>query len=749
MKMKRWLLNLIVIGGVSLTAIGIAGGVVLKSYAEYQEYYKENYPEIDPADYATLLSISAEFKPGVQYYKNNLAKPAMEDFIVTGTYQPKKEEEEIFEQVLDPKKRPYEVIVGSRFAFIGGEITIKYGSFSDTLYAELQDVVLEKLSLDEKPYTIKYEVGEVFSSYGMEVSAVFNDGEKRLLSSNEYQISNTNPLTKNDKNITISYQSGDKTLTSDIKISVVDHLDNGSIKSIAPSKNYFDIADGAYINNASIVVVGTYESGNRIELGVSQYHLTNENQIARFGKQYILDAEYTQNSKIKTSVNLRVKHHIEGESGVIVGGKSNTEDEYAFNNGTLTKVGSVTFAGDFGKAVTAGSKGTVTYKINSYVDGSTDIDLRCANSNLSLEGNEYWMKPLQVNTVLDLFVNGEPYEIDNTVVLAGAGPHTSYAPLYNVYKTFTFEDVPLNIGENEIVLSFKKSTINEKNYWNESPSTMNIDYLDFTSLGKKIDPRIKVRKIEIDSNFKINFGDNFDSMEIPVIATYTNGEKELLNNNELTISKPSGYAGMGTHQISVVLKSNPNIFDTKNYVVGDVILEAENASISGSEKVVTSTEVQYYYNSDTGSYDVGDTTTVVKGMDNSATKYSGETSLTFSFKGAQGLHALVVKCDNAYYFQETKDNKTNYWTKAMNLNQAIQIFVNDVEISFSAELPAIDNVDNPDVCWMSLYEFGLGNISLNNGTNTIRIVARKTAPKNHWSEYSIPRFDYIKLTTAK
>ena len=748
MKIKRWLLNLIVIGGVSLTAVGIAGGVVLKSYAEYQEYYKENYPEIDPADYATLLSISAEFKPGVQYYKNNLAKPAMEDFIVTGTYQPKKEEEEIFEQVLDPKKRPYEVIVGNRFAFIGGEITIKYGAFTDTLYAELQDVTLEKLSLDEKPYTIKYEVGEVFSTYGMEVSAVFNDGEKRLLSSNEYQISNTNPLTKNDKNITISYQSGDKTLTSDIKISVVDHLNNGSIKSIAPSKDYFDIVDGTYINNASIKMIGTYESGNRIELGVSQYHLTNENQIARFGKQYILNVEYSQNNKVKTTANLRVKYHLEGESGVIVGGKANTEDEYALINGTLTKVGSVSFAGGFSKAVTDGLKGTVTYNIKSYVDGNADIDLRCANSNLSKESDgNYWMKPLQINTILDLFVNGEPYEIDNTVILAGVGPHSSYAPLYNVYKTFTFEDVPLNTGDNTIVLSFKKSTINEKNHWNESPSTMNIDYLDFTSLGKKIDSRIKVKKIEIDSNFKINFGDNFDSMEIPVIATYTNGEQELLNNNDLTISKPSGYADIGTHQINVVLKSNPNLFDTKNYVIGDVILEAENANISGSEKVVTSTEVQYYYNSESGNYDVGDTTTVVKGMDNSATKYSGDTSLTFSFKGAQGLHALFVKCDNAYYFQDSKNNK--YWTKAMNLNQAIQIFVNGVEISFSAQLPTIDNVDNPDVCWMSLYELGLGNISLNNGTNEIKLVARKDGPKNHWSEYSIPRFDYIKLTTAK
>ena len=46
MKIKRWLLNLIVIGGVSLTAVGIAGGVVLKSYIEYQEYYKENYRKI-------------------------------------------------------------------------------------------------------------------------------------------------------------------------------------------------------------------------------------------------------------------------------------------------------------------------------------------------------------------------------------------------------------------------------------------------------------------------------------------------------------------------------------------------------------------------------------------------------------------------------------------------------------------------------------------------------------------------------
>ena len=351
-------------------------------------------------------------------------------------------------------------------------------------------------------------------------------------------------------------------------------------------------------------------------------------------------------------------------------------------------------------------------------------------------GDDYWMKPLQINTIADLLVNDEIVAIPNNVILAGSGPHASYAPLYNVYSEFTFENVPLNAGLNNITLQFKKSTIGEKNHWNETPSTMNIDYIDLITEGHSIDKSAKVKQIGFQDDFVINYGDNFDTMIIPIYATYNNGENAILESDEVTIIKPNGYATIGTHNVVAILKSDASITATKSFTIGDIILQAENAVKSGSTKVVDSTESEY---SPVDQSSIN-TATVVKGMDNSATNYSGETSLSFTFNAAQGLHGLVVRCDNAYYFENP------YRTLDVNLEKCVDIEVNGVSVSFTTPIPSIASTTNADVCWMTLYELNIGNITLLNGSNTIKIIAKKDAPKNKWSECSIPRFDYIKLT---
>ena len=93
--MKRFI-DFIVVGVVAITCSALGGTIIYDSYQKYQEYYKENFPEIDPTDNAKLLSIRAEYAPGVHYYNNNKAKPIREDFIVTGLWKPNKEGQEQF-----------------------------------------------------------------------------------------------------------------------------------------------------------------------------------------------------------------------------------------------------------------------------------------------------------------------------------------------------------------------------------------------------------------------------------------------------------------------------------------------------------------------------------------------------------------------------------------------------------------------------------------------------------------------------
>ena len=226
----------------------------------------------------------------------------------------------------------------------------------------------------------------------------------------------------------------------------------------------------------------TYESGNSKLIG-NDYTVLNPSETLRFGKAYALDVKYNGNPRIVASVPVVVRDHIEAEDTVIVGGKKNTETSYLFEGGKFIADADVTFAGDFSREVNKGNEGSFTTVIESYSDCMASITMRCGNSYTSRDDNGYyWMKPLQINSILDLTVNGEPVQIGNNVVLKGCGPSESntssssnYAPLFGVYYEFTFGNVALSAGNNEIKFNFKTSTLGEKNCWGELLSTMNVD----------------------------------------------------------------------------------------------------------------------------------------------------------------------------------------------------------------------------------------------------------------------------------
>ena len=123
------------------------------------------------------------------------------------------------------------------------------------------------------------------------------------------------------------------------------------------------------------------------------------------------------------------------------------------------------------------------------------LQIRVSNSNLFKIDNNYWMKPLQINTIADLYLNDQQIAIPNDVILGGCGPHKDYEPLYNVYSDVTFKNLPLTVGRNRVKLKFKNSTIGELNHFDETPSTMNFDYVTFSTSGVPMDENIKFKDI--------------------------------------------------------------------------------------------------------------------------------------------------------------------------------------------------------------------------------------------------------------
>lgn len=747
--MKKFI-DYIVIGVVSVSCIGIGAAIIKDSYDKYQVYYQENFPEIDPTDKAKLLSIRAEFAPGIHYYDNNKAKPIKEHFIVTGTWIPNKEGEPTFEYVLKPEKRPYTVTTSDTFSRTGGEITISYQGFSTTLNAELIPVKLERLDIVQAPYLVKYAVGDFFDKTGTIANAVFNDGEIKQLTDKELFVPDAVPLKTTDKIAYVAYEEEGIKKSAQINISVHKTLENGEIVSIDPLVSGGTIINGDSIKNANLTVVANYANGNKKLLTTYDYVITNGEKTANIGIDLHANVTYKTNEKIKGKVPLLIQQKIEGEKGYVVGGTYKNEPEYIISkDGTATKLPNIIFCGDFGKTVLNGKDAYVIYSLNAYADTTVDFTMKVSNSNLVQIDNQFWMRPLQINTIADLYVNEVKVDIPDSVILSGCGPHKEYEPLYNVYSTITFKDLKLKPGYNDVKIKFKKSTQNEVNYFEESPSTMNIDYVTFETKGATIPEDVHITNLHFASTFGVRFGDNFDTMFVPIYGEYgVNNQRIILTDKFATITKPTGYATIGSHTFTCELLNGKGSI-SKTYVIGDVVMQAENAKISGNDHVVPTTEHEYVLDEISGKYNKGAIITAIKGMDHSATNYSNalhDTSLEFTTKGAPGGNRLIVKCSNTNFFRA--DNGLGY-TKAVNLQDVIDIYVNGNKHTFSVAMPTISDAGHDDWCWMGMFELDCGVIELNAGVdNKIKIVAKTggSVPKNIWNEYAIPRFDYIKLT---
>lgn len=564
--MKKWQFNLIVIGTISLATLGIAGGIVLKSRSDYQKYYDENYPEIDPADYATMIDMKVELKGGVKYYKNNKAAPKPSDFVVTGIYQPKKDDQPVFEQVLKYEKRPYIVSVGPKFAFEGGDITVSYGAFSKSLTVGLLDYVLENIKIEKTPYVTVYQVGQIFDDTGMVVTANYNNGHKEVISKNDYVISNLHALTTDDKDITVSYNGKSVKLP----ITVVNSLVNGRVISIFPEKEYFEVNKGDDIASKEVHILARYESGNIISLSSSLYTLNRNSVFAKNGNFYSYEALLKTNPDIKCDVRFKVHNRIESEYTKIVGGRAITEKEYKYKNGSYSLVGDVTFAGDFQDAVNGGSEAYISFDTFAYADSYAELSFKISNTLIDLSGlDDYYMKPLQINSVMDLVVNDEIVPIDDSTILEASGPNKNFAILFNIYEYITLPNIKLKAGENNIKLKFKKSTLSEMTCFDNSlASSLNVDYIDMDVIGRKISDSSKIVSIELDPNFTINMGDDMNSKTITVIATYDNGIKRILDESEMDIIKPTGIITTeGSYGIQITLKSDPSKSISKTFEV--------------------------------------------------------------------------------------------------------------------------------------------------------------------------------------
>ena len=208
---------------IALLTVGICAAIAVmvfipyKSYNEYKDYLawveEVNKPEPKPV----LESISAELKEGVQYFKNDLAEPRASDFVVTANYTL---DGVPYTEAIEEGK--FNISTANNFYAVGGDVTVSYKNQTAVVRVDLIPVKLESLSIEQNPYTVKYQTGSTFNANGLILKAVYNDGSSKTIPTEKYVVDTQKQLTPADSSVIVSYTEGGETILDATPI--YDHL---------------------------------------------------------------------------------------------------------------------------------------------------------------------------------------------------------------------------------------------------------------------------------------------------------------------------------------------------------------------------------------------------------------------------------------------------------------------------------------------------------------------------------------------
>ena len=597
----------ILIAGILLTA-AIVVAIPLKSYYEHKAYREMLVELSKPEPKPVLESLSVQLKEGVKYFNNGLAEPKADDFIVVANYT--------LDGVPYSEEVPagkFSVSTAPGFYAVGGNINVSYKGKTEVYSVELTPIKIETLSITQNPYTVKYQTGATFDVEGLIISAIYNDGSTKVIPTDKYEVDTQTQLATTDSSVTVGYTEGGETKTVAVPIGVVDVLDNGAVTKLILTGDAI-VQSGDKLSNMQMDLNAVYESGNRLPLDKAKYVVSDGDTIAKLGKAYTVSVSYIENPEVSISTGVIVRSTLQGENGTRVGGSQKSEAEYAVIDGVITSLGKNTsFAGDFTKAVLAGNEGSLTFTVTSESDVIGNFAIRCANSyccyaNGVDASDGYVMKPLQINTIMDLIVNGQEIAIPDSVVLKGSGPHNGYGPLFNIYYDIDLGNIALEPGDNTIKIKFKHSTAGAANIWGQSPSTLNIDYVTFDTVGNEIPDDLVIEKIAISPNYSVQVNQRFDRIKPTVYAILADGTRVRVSQDLFDFSVSGGEEGAtriayGKYTVTATLKSNPEIMATSDIesvgvkvLKADIVQEGEKVYyvFSGTHYGCTAEDLQFF-----------------------------------------------------------------------------------------------------------------------------------------------------------
>lgn len=487
-KSKYKALKIVVGVVIALVLLAVLIYVPLSSYIPYRQRMDTALEAARQNDRETLKSISATLNDDVELFENGKATVTEEDFTVTAKYGGKYVQAEYV--TVSPED--YTLTIPSSFAQKGGSVIINYRGISTEVEVPLTPLVLTEITLEEQPYLIAYAAGSVFSTEGMQVSAHFNDGSSRIISSGF--TADTDPLTTGQKEVTVSYTEKDVTKTMQVPVTVTDTLDNGAITKIEALGDY-SVLQGEKLED--VRVLATYgKTGNRRILESDEYRLSQPSSPVALGEKYPVKIWLESDPSIQQEIPVRMRGIAEGEDATGVGySVSRDIIEYVLEDGVYKDSGNlVGFAALQGRVAVTGGETSVTFTVDVAESGTFNLSVRANNSYVVGSGNNVSANELYLSHIMDIIVDGNAAVPAAEDAIMPAMPTGTQDQIFNTYLTVQVGTFELSAGQHTIKISLHSSEFGETTMYNEPPCSMNIDRIELSSYGV-VDPSDCVHKL--------------------------------------------------------------------------------------------------------------------------------------------------------------------------------------------------------------------------------------------------------------
>jgi hypothetical protein len=428
-----------------------------------------------------------------------------------------------------------------------------------------------------------------------------------------------------------------------------------------------------------------------------------------------------QKTSVPVTVNAPVSITATLKSGVVY-----------YNNGKANPTSAdfevtATFA-DESTATLSASNYTVTPKSSFALNGG-EIAVKCGSATTTVNAT------LTDVVATSIAVTKNPdklsYTAGDTFAPAGMVVTATYNDgSTNVVTEYTYSTDELTVDDTTVTITYEGLTA------------------DVTISVAEGTVAVTLTSLQIADGLVVYAGEKLDETAVSVYGVYSNGNRELLNDDQYTLELPERNASLGdVYTVKAIYSENTSVTATANVTVR-IKLEGEDGTIVGGSKA---TEIEGIMQ-DGAVVATGNNVSFAGNFAN-AVLSGKESSLTLTFVSQTDSDAdITLRCGNGYL---TKDSDGNYWMQALKVNTILDITVNGKAVTIGDDvILSGSGPANTEAGWRLLYRvfytFTIQDVAINAGVNEIKLTFKTSTEgaQTCWSESpSSMNIDYLYIDT--